>query len=116
MRDGGLPYFVGQLGMSEDWHVIGIEKHVMLPIIEPVCRGFPGSVSIERNDDSLCKADHSFYVVVGEGCAAGGDRSIKSCAEASNDIGVALADDDFVGLHDLFLRPVKTIEHFTFVI
>src|SRR5207237_406912 len=49
-------------------------------------------------------------VLIGQGRAAGGNRTRHARAEQPDHVGVALAHDDLAGLHHVALGPVEAVQ------
>ena len=81
-----------------------------LPLVDLQRGVLPGIVAVICEHDPLGEVPHRREVLFPEGGATGGDGSRHPCLEEGDHIGVALADDDLIGLDDVLLRPVECIE------
>ena len=88
-----------------------VDVVLLLPLVEPVGGGLPGRVGVEGQHDPPGEAACSSLtwssvravpqVATARGTPARGE---------ADDVGVALADDDLVGVDDVVLGPVQAVE------
>ena len=87
-----------------------IEVVLLFPRIDPSGCVLPGGIGIESENHTLGKTAQQLHMVFSERSSAGCNGSGHAGFEETDDVGVALADNRFIGLDDVgfcHMQPVK---------
>ena len=87
---------------------------LLFPLVEAGCRTLAGRVGVERKHHIARIALHQPHVFFSEGRTARGHRTADARAMETDDIGIALAHDDLIGVDDVALGPVEPVERARF--
>ena len=87
-----------------------IEVVLLFPRIDPSGCVLPGGIGIESENHTLGKTAQQLHVVFSKRGSTGRNRSRHACFKEPDDIGIALADDCFIGLDDVGFCHVQPVE------
>jgi hypothetical protein len=101
---------IGGIGTAGENRNSNIEVVLLFPGVDARCGILTSSISVECEDNALGKTAQQLHMIFGKSSSAGCNSARHTRFKETNNVGVALADDRFIGLYDVGFRHVEAIE------
>ena len=86
------------------------DRVLRLPFVKTLSGTLTRSVGIECQHYAIRKALQNTHVLFGERCSTCCNRASNASSMKTNDVGIALANDNLIACHDVGLCPIQPIQ------